>query len=173
MQPLEVEGPAPGGPGRPGTPELEDVEDVEDVDLDLAGPKKEEDTTGLLSGEGGKAGHRGALPVSTVTRTALNICGQIMGAGILSLPSTVAELGYIVGTSLLLVFSILVMYAGLLLARTKVRFEPDATSYGTLMDKLHGPRFGRATSALMSFNWFANKVSPRECMLAAGGLTTS
>ena len=143
MQPLEVEGPAPGGPG---------TAELEDVDLDLAavrvgggggaaGPK-EEDTAGLLSGAaregGGKAGHRGALPVSTVTRTALNICGQVMGAGVLSLPSTVAELGYIVGTALLLVFSMVVMYAGLLLARTKVRFEPEATSYGTLMDKVRG-----------------------------------
>ena len=58
-----------------------------------------------------------ALPVSTWQRSAMNLCGEILGAGVLSLPSTVAQLGYIVGTALLLVFSMMVMYIGFYLRR--------------------------------------------------------
>ena len=58
-----------------------------------------------------------ALPVSTWQRSAMNLCGEILGAGVLSLPSTVAQLGYIVGTGLLLVFSMMVMYVGFYLRR--------------------------------------------------------
>ena len=47
----------------------------------------------------------------------MNLCGEILGAGVLSLPSTVAQLGYIVGTGLLLVFSMMVMYVGFYLRR--------------------------------------------------------
>ena len=58
-----------------------------------------------------------ALPVSTWQRSAMNLCGEILGAGVLSLPSTMAQLGYIVGTALLLVFSMMVMYIGFYLRR--------------------------------------------------------
>ena len=61
--------------------------------------------------------HTHALPVSTWQRSAMNLCGEILGAGVLSLPSTVAQLGYIVGTGLLLVFSMMVMYVGFYLRR--------------------------------------------------------
>ena len=57
---------------------------------------------------------------------------EIMGTGILSLPSTMAGLGYILGSVAIVVMAVAVYFQGFLLAKVKNRYYSQALSYGTL-----------------------------------------
>ena len=67
----------------------------------------------------------GPAAVSTWFRTGMNLTGVILGAGLLALPSVFANLGYVVSIALICSFSLLVMYAGLILLRVKIYYHPE------------------------------------------------
>ena len=72
-----------------------------------------------LQPEDGEADHHGPARVSAWYQTSFNLMAEIMGTGILSLPSTMAGLGYVLGTIAILVFAFGVYYSGFLLSKVR------------------------------------------------------
>ena len=77
-----------------------------------------------------------------------------MGTGILSLPSTVAGLGYILGSVAIFVFGVAVYYQGFLLAKVKNKYFSQVLSYGDMAYILHGSFFEIVTRWLLYANWY-------------------
>ena len=104
--------------------------------------------------QGVATAHGGPAAVSSWTRTAANIVGEIMGGGIMSLPAAMGQLGFVLGSLSILVFSAVVMHVGLVLRRIKLHYHPDAVSYSSVMRNLHGPVAENVTKAIIFVNWF-------------------
>jgi len=101
--------------------------------------------------EDGEPDHQhGPARVSDWYHTSFNLLAEIMGTGILSLPSTMAGLGYILGS-----FSIVVYYAGFILSKVKNRYYKQVLSYGDMSYIIHGEVFEKFTRGLLYANWYS------------------
>ena len=107
-----------------------------------------------LHPEDGQADY-GPARVSNWWNTSFIIMAEIMGTGILSLPSTMAGLGYILGSVAIVVMAAAVYFQGFLLAKVKNRYYSQALSYGDLAYILNGGAFEKFTRGLLYANWFA------------------
>ncbi len=78
--------------------------------------------------------HARTPPSHPPTRSLRRILTRLLlrgaGTGILSLPSTMAGLGYVLGSISLVVFSVAIYYSGFVLARVKNRYYKHVLSYG-------------------------------------------
>ena len=92
---------------------------------------------------------------STIPLAAANVCAEVMGAGVLSLPHACSILGWVGGLSVVCTFGALSAYTGVILIRIKVEYFPEAESYGDLADAMFGPAFGRFTRACVLISWAA------------------
>jgi len=78
---------------------------------------------------------------------------EVMGTGILSLPSALASLGWVLGMLISLLFGLAATYAGLLLSHTKHYCYPEASSYADLALRTGGPRFAAFTRGVIVMQW--------------------
>lgn len=76
------------------------------------------------------------------------VVSDVIGSGVLALPSAVAALGWVPGMSLLVVFGYMSLYTGLLLGRLHCRY-PNVHSYGDLAHVFAGER-GRKVAAFFA-----------------------
>ena len=106
--------------------------------------------------EDGEPDHQhGPARVSDWYHTSFNLLAEIMGTGILSLPSTMAGLGYILGSFSIVVFAIGVYYAGFILSKVKNRYYKQVLSYGDMSYIIHGEVFEKFTRGLLYANWYS------------------
>ena len=90
---------------------------------------------------------------SSVWHAAVNIAGEIMGAGVLSLPHAVATLGWIPGITAALAFACCAAYSGILLKRVRTGCYPTADSFADLAHATVGPMFGTLTRCAVVASW--------------------
>uniref|UniRef100_A0A7S3E6Q2 Amino acid transporter transmembrane domain-containing protein n=1 Tax=Chloropicon laureae TaxID=464258 RepID=A0A7S3E6Q2_9CHLO len=98
--------------------------------------------------------HHGPAQVSEWYNTTANLLAEVMGTGLLSLPSTVAGLGYILGSISIVTFAVAIFYSGSVLAKVKNRYAKHVLSYGDMAFILHGKPFEVATRWLLYANWY-------------------
>ncbi len=106
----------------------------------------------------GPAAAQPLLPSSDLRRSGVhhaiaNICAEVMGAGVLSLPHAAAVLGWIPALATVVFFAASSAYAGLLLTRAKLEGYPHAESFAELATCAVGPRFGAFTRAAILTQW--------------------
>ena len=82
----------------------------------------------------------------------LLLIADIVGAGILELPSNMARVGWIIGVALLALGAPLNVYTGLLLARLRNVVYPQTTSYGELAGAIFGRPVGIAVAVVVYIN---------------------
>ena len=112
-----------------------------------------EDATETKPENGERDAHAPAR-VSSWYQTSFCIMAEIMGTGVLSLPSTVAGLGYVLGAVCILVYGGAVYYQGYLLMRVKNKYYSQVLSYGDIAYILHGKWFEAFTRWLLYANWY-------------------
>ena len=95
------------------------------------------------------------VPHTTWWQTSLLMLGEVMGSGILGLPAAAARLGWALSLITLGLFAVFSSYAGILLARTKNNFFPDADGYADLAHATVGKGFGLFTRIAIVSNWVA------------------
>ena len=78
-----------------------------------------------------------------------------MGTGVLSLPATMAALGYTLGIIAIVTFAVAVYYSGFLLAKVRNRYYKHVLSYGDVAYVIHGTWFERLTRWLLYANWYS------------------
>ena len=108
----------------------------------------------IIPEDGEPQGHAPAR-VSAWYQTSFNLMAEIMGTGVLSLPSTVAGLGYGLGAAAIVAFAVAVYYQGFLLSKVKNKYYSQVLSYGDLAFILHGKWFESCTRWLLYANWYA------------------
>ena len=64
------------------------------------------------------------------------IVGEVMGAGVLGLPSCLARMGWLIGTAAVLFFGLCALYSGYLIAETRNRFHPRAGTFADIAEQL-------------------------------------
>jgi amino acid permease len=97
--------------------------------------------------------HTDALKQSGIFHATVNIAGEVMGAGVLSLPHAVVSLGWVIGISSVFFFAACAVYVGILLRRTRCEYYPDAESFADLAVATVGPRFGLFTRISILGSW--------------------
>ena len=78
-----------------------------------------------------------------------------MGTGVLSLPATMAALGYTLGIIAIVTFAVAVYYSGFLLAKVRNRYYKHVLSYGDVAYVIHGTWFERVARYLLWLNWYS------------------
>ena len=86
-------------------------------------------------------------------RAAVLLVAEVLGAGVLALPSGFATLGWVLGIASCLLFAATAIYAGFLLAAVRNYMVPKAVSYYDLARTLVGPRFGVCTRFFILSTW--------------------
>jgi len=105
--------------------------------------------------EDGEPDNHGPARVSEWYQTSFNLMAEIMGTGILSLPSLMAGLGYALGTTAIVVFAFATYYSGVILMKVKNKYYKQILSYGDVAFILHGRAFEQVTRWLLYCNWYA------------------
>jgi amino acid permease len=82
----------------------------------------------------------------------LLLIADIVGAGILELPSNMARVGWIIGVILLALGAPLNVYTGMLLARMRNGVYPETTTYGELAGAIFGRPIGIAVAVVVYVN---------------------
>jgi len=108
-----------------------------------------------ITPEDGEPDEHAPARVSAWYHTSFNLMAEIMGTGILSLPSTMAGLGYVLGTIAILSFAFAVYYSGFILAKVKNKYYKQVLSYGDVAFILHGKHFETFVRWLLFANWYA------------------
>jgi amino acid permease len=90
---------------------------------------------------------------NTLFASVFLLLGDVMGTGVLSLPSSAAKLGWGMSMTALLVFAFAAFYSGVLLSKVKQKY-PDIKSYSDAAMKI-GPTFGMITKICIISNWGA------------------
>lgn len=93
------------------------------------------------------------VPRTTWLQTSMLIMGEVMGTGVLALPSAAARIGWVLSLCTVLLFAFCSSYSGSLLARVKNDFFEHAEGYADLAHATVGPRFGLFTRILIVTNW--------------------
>eukprot|EP00038_Savillea_parva_P024879 m.45379 g.45379 ORF g.45379 m.45379 type:complete len:481 (-) comp6644_c0_seq1:38-1480(-) len=81
------------------------------------------------------------------------LVGLIMGSGTLGLPYAMAQLGWVVGISVCVLFGLAAVYSGLCLSTVRNRFCPDAENFADVAQLVSGPWFGTMTKYAIWVNW--------------------
>ena len=119
-------------------------------------PTRSSGLTGLTDAEANRDGL--LQPALVVGRTpwpmsSMIMVGEIMGTGILGLPFACSRLGWILGLAASVLFGLTAIYSGVLLARVRNDFFPEATSYADLAHLMVGPVFGSFTRGAIIVTW--------------------
>jgi hypothetical protein len=98
----------------------------------------------------------------------LIIVGEVLGTGIMGLPSAMVPLGWVCGLGSCVLFAGTAVYSGVLLSRVRSMYPGGALGYADVAHRLFGRRFGCFTNCAILFNWFF--LLPYYLMAAANGL---
>ncbi|QDZ20804.1 amino acid transporter [Chloropicon primus] len=108
-----------------------------------------------LQPEDGNPDSHAPARVSDWYHTTFNLLAEIMGTGILSLPATVAGLGYVLGSVSIALAAVAIYYSGFILAKTKNTYYSQILSYGDMAFIAHGRWFEQSTRWLLYANWYS------------------
>lgn len=88
-----------------------------------------------------------------VVPSAASMLNSVIGTGILALPVAFSQVGWLLG-SFIMVLCMLLSGGSLVILGLCVT-EVGATSYGTMVTKVMGPRWGKLTGCIVAFHGFA------------------
>jgi hypothetical protein len=87
--------------------------------------------------------------------TSVLLMADVMGTGVLSLPSAASSIGWVLTCFSLVVFALCATYSGILLSNVRNDFFPSATSYAEVAALTGGAAFGTFTKMAILVNWGA------------------
>ena len=67
------------------------------------------------------------------------IVGEVMGAGVLGLPSCVGQMGWVLGITSILAFGVMAVYSGHLISETRNRWHPNCGTFADIAERLSRP----------------------------------
>eukprot|EP00037_Helgoeca_nana_P015155 m.141856 g.141856 ORF g.141856 m.141856 type:complete len:467 (+) comp22887_c0_seq1:244-1644(+) len=114
---------------------------------------------GLLEGGGGSRKDKAATASSQEMQKAswidstFILIGLIMGSGTLGLPHAMAQLGWVAGITVCVLFGLAAVYSGLLLSSVRNNFCREAENFADIATTVSGPWFGGFTKWAIWVNW--------------------
>lgn len=113
------------------------------------------------------------LRQSSWWHASLIIMGEVLGTGIMGLPSALAKLGWFFGFCAMALALGSAIFSGVLLSTVRDQFYPNAHSFADVARELHGAgsAFHRFTGAAIMINWLL--ILPYYLMAAASSLVSA